>query len=66
VAKVRGALTPKDFNKFNGTAIDGPELPIKILIDDIEKVVIEAEASGCVPRRFSYMLTPYPPSHHME
>ena len=67
MAKVRDALTPKDFNKPNGTAIDGPELPIKILIDDIEQVVIEAEVLGAgVPRYFSYKLSPYPPSHHME
>lgn len=55
-----------DITKTKGT-IDGPELPIKILIDDIEQVVIEAEVQNAgVPRLFSYKLTPFPPSHYTE
>ena len=68
MAKIRDALTPEDFNKPNGTAIDGPQLPVKILIDDIEQVVIEAEVYYPDTPYFSYTykLSPYPPSHHME
>lgn len=65
--KIRKALTLGDLNKPNGTAIDGPQLPVKILIDDIEQVVIEAEVQGAdVPTYFTYKLTPFPPSHHVE
>ena len=44
---------------------DIPQLPIKILIDDIEQEVIKAEPAGCVPRQFIFKRRPYPPSHHV-
>ena len=63
MGKIRKSLAREDAE--HGTLIDGPQLPIKILVDDFDQVIVKAEAHGTVPRYFTYTLYPYPPSHHL-
>lgn len=64
--KTRDALRNEDFNAPGGTSYDCPQRPARLLIDDIEKVIIERVPAGTVPRYYNYALSPFPPSHHID
>lgn len=83
---VRDALTSENFGITSGTSsrdtilkessylpqpADCPKPPIKILIDDINEVVIEEQMvieclAGITPNRYGYKISPFPPSHHLD
>ena len=57
----------KDFEKLRtivGLGQELPKFPATILIDDINEVIVETEALRLKPEYHSYLVCPYPPSHH--
>jgi len=63
--KTRPTCPQRYDNEIPCTTYDMPQLPATVLIDDIEEVVISLEDVRLGPEYYSYMVTLYPPSHHM-
>jgi len=49
-----------------GVCMDFPQWPARVLVDDIEQKIIENIGYGYGADMWSYIISPYPDSHHVH